>query len=475
MTLSMSANDSAPVLPLEIIHQVFYQLHPHNDKTTLANCALIAPSLQSIAQERLYSSITLSYVLGWDKEYKYSAIDTQESVKLLRSLTNARHLANLVQRLEIRFSDNTLAYSNMKSASVTATFVTLDSIVGSLTCLRAFTVSSPRTIYWGTISDSHQLSIVEMLKANPLEELGILCFSHFPRALCGYSSTLKNLTITNIDEHGDPLDKDCDKQMSRSAKLDSLTIGWSADGPGVMTPITKFITSSTCALDISNLTTLNFATKGVESWDISPLLAMCSNTLTSLTITVPEEGEFIFQIWMPVISFADFLSTAYNKPSYPIVELYDLVSLSHLRINGRVLSRWIGSPRHPSEVFSYSTPWIGALLRTLPFDMTNSVDKDRRIEIFLDFIQVSSKSVTSLPWEELVDGILCHASPYNIKLHLSFEDYFLPQYAEPLGHGIFEDRIRILKEDVNLQRLGEDLVIDTTERFSTPTRRHPFY
>jgi hypothetical protein len=239
------------MFPPEIIDHILSFLQW--ERATLKVCARGHPSLEKLVERHLYAHLTV--------ERSPSLIsDDYEPSDLLKCIVDSPNIANHVRSLRISVFRGDCQ--------------PLESILPMVTQLQAFSLSGI-SVGWDDLPESFRTAITNCLRLPTLTNVNISNINSFPLSALDHSSSLKRLSLSGIFHrlasvsppfYYPPLDLILDDCSSTSTEI-----------------ITSWVESR-------NLHSLR---SNGDLGQVSRLLEVCANTLTTLMVRIPDDCTHI--------------------------------------------------------------------------------------------------------------------------------------------------------------------------------------
>ncbi|KAF8909719.1 hypothetical protein CPB84DRAFT_1765296 [Gymnopilus junonius] len=345
------------ILAHELLDLILDQIDANSPegRTSLSACSRASHLLQSMCRLRIFRHVNISYE-SCDYDFKTKTVlvdDISTGAKFLDLITTTPLIAS---------------YSSDKEG------FSLYAIVPRLMNLCKFAARLP--IYansWHSFEKRTQLFFLDI--TSRVQELDLQLFQEFPVSAFFGRNNLRSLRVSSL--HWEP--EDGTQSTATKVKLISLDVGCDSlsfqdTRPCFSSPWSPF--------DLSHLRSLRFSNHYFMDHEINELLALCSSTLESLSISVD-----VFDHYRPP-----------TRSEFPT--LSDLQQLRHLEfkvtINGQGYRQALLS-HSANETNDISH--IASILNTL------SPPPDLQIDLLLKVINMPNFDIEFilLPWAELVE------------------------------------------------------------------------
>ncbi|KAF8156609.1 hypothetical protein B0H34DRAFT_798024 [Crassisporium funariophilum] len=263
-----------PELPQELWDSIIDQLH--DDKHTLASCSYVCKGFHSTAQKIFYEHTTLSLL-------------SLTSFQLHNLLERSPYLRPYVRKLTI--TDHTRALWRRSDGipesaqSVVASAVSLLDNVVSLSIERR--LEAGPVMDWASWVPELKAALLDRCRLAQLVDLNLDHIYNVPFAIFDHIPTLKSLTLIDVwfPDHTETSPKNQHKSI---AKLETLKIEY--QGVDMSRPLSKWMRSANCTLDLTHLTKLSLHIEfGYRSNFEHPsgsvvpyILCQCSSSLQDL-------------------------------------------------------------------------------------------------------------------------------------------------------------------------------------------------
>ncbi|KAF8874960.1 hypothetical protein CPB84DRAFT_1797090 [Gymnopilus junonius] len=349
---------------------------PEGQKALLA-CACVNHALQSMSRKRIFRAVKVSYESLYDSDVNIVLVDAvgTTGAKFRDLIAASPEIGAYVQELQVD------VVSRKDPAAK----------------LKKFAVRSSLVVHrWSTFERRTQQFFIDVI--SHIQELDLQLFELFPISSFFGRNNLRSLRVPSL-----VWDPDDTKQTPTSkVVLDFLDVGY---GSGSPVDINSCFASPWSPFSISQLRTLRLSNPYFMDFEINELLALCSNTLESLTLEVDIFGHY--NIPLP--------------PEFP--KLSSLQMLRHLTIKSAIHGYVYEQPSSHSPRSNNDISHIASMLNSLP-----TKDHHRRailrVDIIFAVIDVSKFNITFplLPWTDFIETlnnpqISCYLNHVNIKIH----------------------------------------------------------
>ncbi|PPQ99779.1 hypothetical protein CVT24_009682 [Panaeolus cyanescens] len=332
----------APKVSLDVLHRIIDNFDPYYvcGYQALSQCALVAKALRPYCQRKLFAFMDITYDICRVDDWLrlHTPIDTLESKRFLRIITESPVLATYIRTLKIRLEPRSMRVPRKPKCN-------LKTVSSLITSLDTFALCCPQELGWMNLDGHIQNSIVSVFERNDLKELDFE-MRDIPLKLFALSPNLRTISAPSLtnevknDHHAPP----------RSIPLASLEV-WSmhrfSRGLG---GVETYFTDPKCPISLSHLNKLWLNNLLYDHKVVSSILSLCASSVTEL--------ELGFRLPTPGFDMP------YSEAVSP--NLSDFAKLRSFRIVGHIETEWETEFGEITQTTFSQIPWITGIVKTLP-------------------------------------------------------------------------------------------------------------
>ncbi|PPR07367.1 hypothetical protein CVT24_007231 [Panaeolus cyanescens] len=395
------------------IYEMIFSYIPNSDKATLSSCSQVANRFRDLLQKQIFKSIHFDY------REQYADLNKRKSEKLLIALESTPKLAEYVKELKLEIAFNQYEPGSDAESKLTTAINATTNIMGHLSSLTTFSITSPSLSHDDMYSKPLQTAIKQLFMRNTkLTTVDLSGISKFAVAELQYLHSVNSLTLSSISNHqpllpGEnlsfPLDQD---------GLGCTPISLHLEGNGWIDAIFGTLKGEVKIRDIEGRSNdiyeykcrvpyLSF--KRLENLDISSIWFKVDDMNKLLSHVVGKRLQHL-KCQAPMYAcYQDDL--AYPKlTTFPRLKTFSVCGLAEFQ----------QGPRSEERPFTAShIPWITQVIKTLPHpgnvDMTTFADDEGPglrfmrivlgVYVFMRCSDQPSDAVKMLDFSPLIDSI----------------------------------------------------------------------